>query len=131
MKDEVPSVIIMMVHLNRPSGRSGADVPEVEAFYFDWVMDGGEMRRLSIGLFFLLVAGVPALCVAGEFVGRLERVDLETVTLRGDHNKMRVFQVDPGHRQQAAPFLGKWIAVDFSRENDVLRATGFRCPAHR
>lgn len=89
------------------------------------------MRRFSIVLFFLLVASMPQLCPAGEFVGRLERVDLETVTLRGDHNKMMVLQVDRGHRQLAAPFLGKWIAVDFSRENDVLRATGFRCPAQK
>ncbi len=89
------------------------------------------MRRLTIGLFFLLLAGVPLPCTAGEFIGRLERVDMETVTLRGDHNKMLVLQVDRGHRQLAAPLLGKWIAVDFLRDNDVLRATGFRCPAQR
>jgi hypothetical protein len=70
----------------------------------------------------------PQLCPAGEFAGRLERVDLESVTVRDSSDKSLVIHVDRSHRIQAAPFLGKWVTVRFQDENGVCRALGFRSP---
>jgi len=70
-------------------------------------------------------------CWAGEFAGRLERVDLQTVTLRGLDNQVMVVQVNRDHRQQAAPYLGMWVTVDFVTERGAVRAKGFRCLGSR
>ncbi len=87
------------------------------------------MRSYCLGA--LLLASIlvsPQLCLAGEFAGRLERVDLESVTIRDSNDKLFVVHVDRTHRYQAAPFLGKWVTVRFHDENGVCRALGFRPP---
>jgi hypothetical protein len=66
-------------------------------------------------------------CMAEEFAGRLERVDLETVTLRGSDNRVIVVRVDRNCRLLAAPYLGRWVTVDFRTDHGALLATGFRC----
>ena len=65
-------------------------------------------------------------CHAEEFAGKLERVDLETVTLRGSDNQRLVIRVDRGSRQAAAPFLGKWVTVDFSTDDGQCQVVRFR-----
>lgn len=90
------------------------------------------MRSPILGIVFVLVVvGEFQPCLAGEFIGRLERVDLQTITLRGPDNQRFVLQVDRNHRQQAAPFLGMWIAVDFTTDQGAMRAKGFRCTKSR
>lgn len=86
------------------------------------------MRSPILGLMFVLViAGEFQPCLAGEFVGRLERVDLQTITLRGSDNRRVTLQVDRNHRQLAAPYLGMWVTVDFTNDRGAMRAKGFRC----
>ena len=86
------------------------------------------MRSPILGIMLVLaIAGELQSCWAGEFVGRLERVDLQTITLRGPDNQRLVVHVDRDHRQQAAPFLGMWITVDFITDQGTRRAKGFRC----
>ena len=69
---------------------------------------------------------VSALPRAEEFAGKLERVDLESVTLLGSDNQRLVIRVDRGSRQAAAPFLGKWVTVDFRTEGGQCQAVRFR-----
>lgn len=64
---------------------------------------------------------------AGELAGRLERVDLESVTLRAVDDKTVVVRVERDHRVQVAPFLGRWVTVDVKDDQGVFRALGFRC----
>lgn len=78
---------------------------------------------LGVALVFL---GVPSLCLADEFAGKLQRVDRETVTLRGGDNQNFVLRVDGDNRIQAAPFLGKSVTVDFLNDQGVCRALRFR-----
>jgi hypothetical protein len=86
------------------------------------------MRSPLLGIMLVLaIAGELQLGWAGEFVGRLERVDLQTITLRGTDNQRFIVQVDRTHRQQAAPYLGMWITVDFITDQGAMRAKGFRC----
>jgi hypothetical protein len=77
----------------------------------------------------LLFAGLlvwPQVCAAGEFAGRLERVDWESVTLRDSNDKLVVVRVNKDHRFQAAPYLGQWVTVDFRNDKGEYRAIGFR-----
>ncbi|MBI4962554.1 MAG: hypothetical protein HY913_04695 [Desulfomonile tiedjei] len=74
----------------------------------------------------LMILGAPCLCSADEFAGKLERVDRETVTVRGGNNQSLILRVDSDNRIQAAPFLGKSVAVDFLNEQGVFRALRFR-----
>jgi hypothetical protein len=86
-----------------------------------------EMRGRWLGM--VLSAGLlvlPQICAAGEFAGRLERVDWESVTLRDSNDKLVVVRVNKDHRSQAAPFLGKWVTVDFRNDKGEYRAIGFR-----
>jgi hypothetical protein len=90
------------------------------------------MRVSWFGMMFALVIVVMVQpCRAGEFAGRLERVDVDTVTLRGSDNQVLVVHVDHHHRLQAAPFLGRWVTVDFHTVQGMASATGFRCMAPR
>ncbi len=80
---------------------------------------------LKILLIFLLFC-VCQPCCAEEFAGKLERVDLQTVTVLGCGNRRLVIRVDRGGRRAAAPFLGKWVTVDFTNTGGEYRAIGFR-----
>jgi hypothetical protein len=87
------------------------------------------MRSPILGILLVLaIASELQPCWAGEFAGRLERVDLQTVTLRGHNNQLLVVRVDRDHRQQAAPYLGMWVTVDFTTDQGTIRAKSFRCP---
>jgi len=86
-----------------------------------------KMRDLWLGILSaLFLAGAPQAAWAGEFLGMLERVDRDTVTLRGPDNRTLVVRVDTGKRRSAAPFIGKTVTVQFSDENGGCRAVGFR-----
>lgn len=86
------------------------------------------MRVSWLGMLFTLVMVVMVQpCRSAEFVGRLERVDADTVTLRSFENRVLVVRVDRGHRLEAAPFLGRWVTVDFHTVQGKALATGFRC----
>jgi len=83
-------------------------------------------RWLAIVIAFSGFVSSPLLCAADEFAGRLERVDLESVTLRDSNDKLVVLRVNRDRRFQAAPFLGRWVTVDFRNEQGEFRAMGFR-----
>ncbi len=83
-------------------------------------------RCLAIMIAFTGLLGSPLLCTADEFAGRLERVDLESVTLRDSNDKPFVLRINWDRRFQAAPFLGKWVTVDFRNEQGEPQAIGFR-----
>lgn len=83
-------------------------------------------RCLAIVIAFTGLLSTPLLCTADEFAGRLERVDLESVTLRGSNDKPFVLRINWDRRFQAAPFLGRWVTVDFRNEQGEPRAIGFR-----
>jgi hypothetical protein len=83
-------------------------------------------ERCSALAVVLIIFGAPSLCRADEFAGKLERVDRETVTVRGGNNQSLILRVDSDNRILAAPFLGKSVAVDFLNERGVCRALRFR-----
>ncbi|MBI5249043.1 MAG: hypothetical protein HY912_06070 [Desulfomonile tiedjei] len=82
-------------------------------------------RCLGILLALSLFGAVP-LCLADEFSGKLERVDWETVTILGSDNQRLTVRVDQDNRKQAAPFLGKWVSVDFQPDQGQPRAIRFK-----
>jgi hypothetical protein len=49
---------------------------------------------------------------AEELSGQIERVDWETVTLRGANNNKVIVRVDGQKRLEAAQFLGKTVRVE-------------------
>jgi len=84
------------------------------------------MRNLGLGILVaLILVGAPGVGTAEEFFGKLERVDLDTVTLRGPDNEMIVVRVDGGNRRNAAPYLGKTVIVYFQNEQGECRAVRF------
>jgi len=76
------------------------------------------MRDLWLGILLVpvLALGVPRVCVAEEFAGRLVRVDKTTVTLKGQDNSTVVVRVDNGQRVDAAPYLGRSVTVNVRTE---------------
>ncbi len=82
-------------------------------------------RVLGILMVLILVALVQT-SKAEEFLGKLERVDWETVTIVDCDNKKFVLRVDGDHRREAAVFLGKRVVVDFKPDDGHLRAVRFR-----
>jgi len=76
----------------------------------------------------MLVVSLPSVSLAEEFAGKLERVDRDTITVRGGDDRRLVVRVDGSNRIQAAPFLGKSITVDLRTERGECRAVGFRSP---
>ena len=74
----------------------------------------------------VILLGAPSLCLAEEFAGKLERVDRQTVTVRGGNNQSLILRVDGDNRVQAAPFLGKSVSVDFRNEQGECWALSFR-----
>lgn len=85
------------------------------------------MRDRCLGvLMALILAGAGQPCLAEEFSGKLERVDLETVTIVGSNNRKFVLQVNSDNRKQAALFLGKRVRVDFQSDKGQPVAIRFR-----
>ena len=76
----------------------------------------------------MLVVALPSLSLAEEFAGKLERVDRDTITVRGGDDRRLVVRVDGSNRIQAAPFLGKSITVYLRSERGECRAVGFKSP---
>jgi len=64
--------------------------------------------------------------LADEFDGKLERVDLQSVTVRGCDNSRKVLALEQKDRQKAAQFLGKSVTVVFKTENGEQKALFFR-----
>jgi hypothetical protein len=58
--------------------------------------------------------------------GKLERVDLKTVTLRSTDNQKLILKVDGSDRKKAAPYLGKSVTVRFRIEKGEHRAVLFQ-----
>jgi hypothetical protein len=71
---------------------------------------------------------VPQACCAEQFAGMLVRVDLHSVTLRGSDNERCVMRVEQRQRRQAAPYLGRWVMVDFKTVDHSRRVIRFRPP---
>jgi hypothetical protein len=84
------------------------------------------MRGRCLGLACGVLLSAAAAAHAEEVAGRLERVDLATVTLRDESNHLYVVKVDGTHRQKAAPFLGRWVTVDCQGGHGEYVALGFR-----
>jgi hypothetical protein len=85
------------------------------------------MRDRCLGILWIfVVCCLCQPCSAEEFAGKLERVDLESVTLLGSDNQRLVIRVDRGSRQAAAPYLGKWVTVDFRTDGRECQAVRFR-----
>ncbi len=73
-------------------------------------------------LLFAVYATANGPCFAGEYVGKLQRVDWKTITLQGK-NKPMTLEVDSHVRKMAAQYLGKSVSVSFrleSGKNKVL-----------
>lgn len=77
-------------------------------------------------LLFALLLCAPVPSRAGEFDGKLERVDLQSVTVRGCDNSKVVLALEQKDREKAAPFLGKSVTVVFKTENGEYKALFFR-----
>lgn len=85
------------------------------------------MKDRCLGILVALILfGAVQICHAEEFLGKLERVDLETVTILGFDNQRFTVRVDRDNRRQAAPFLGKKVTVDFNSNHGEPLAVGFR-----
>jgi len=94
-------------------------------FYFFGMED--EMQgRCCAALLVSILLPCAHLCQAQECVGKLERVDLQTVTVRSCDNQKAVFKVDGRDRGKAAPYLGKSVAVEIKTENGEQWAVLFR-----
>lgn len=83
-------------------------------------------NRCSGIILFVILLSWGSVCGAEQIAGKLERVDMDTVTIRCSNNKKMVMSIDRGHRRQAAPFLGKWVVVDSLREKGDFKAVGFK-----
>lgn len=68
----------------------------------------------------------PQASLAGEMHGKLERIDLQTVTLRGINNEPQILQVDGKDREKAAPYIGKTVTVGIQEEEGLRKAISFR-----
>ncbi len=86
----------------------------------------GRWWGVGIGAFVLAAHGV---CFAGEIAGKLERIDLKTVTVRSADNEPVVLKVNRQDRCKAAPFIGKWVRIEFKSDNGRPRAIVFGAPA--
>lgn len=75
---------------------------------------------------FLILFGTSNPCLSEEYSGRLERVDMETITLFVTDNQRVVLRVNKPDRSVAAPFLGKRVKVDVRNEQGECRAVRFR-----
>ena len=106
--------------------RSG--VFEVERhFGQEFVRQEGRMQVPAWGVLLLVLLFYgPQPCTADQFDGKLERVDLKTVTLVGCNNQKLVVTVDQKEREKAAAHLGKTVTVHFKTDNGEHRAVFFR-----
>jgi hypothetical protein len=77
-------------------------------------------------LCFVFLLSSAQLCYGGELAGKLERVDLKTVTLRSTDNQKLILKVDGSDRKKAAPYLGKSVTVRFRIEKGEHRAVLFQ-----
>ena len=76
-------------------------------------------------LLFAVFVTINCPCFAGEYVGKLQRVDWKTITLQGN-NEPIVLEVDSKMRKIAAPFLGKSVSVSFQSESGKTKAQSLR-----
>jgi hypothetical protein len=63
---------------------------------------------------------------AEEMSGQIERVDLETVTLRGVNNNKVIVRVDGHKRVEAAQFLGKSVRVEIRGQDGSFSVMKFQ-----
>lgn len=85
------------------------------------------MRGIWLSMLLLsIVLMTTKIACAEVFLGKLERVDWETVTLLDSDNNKLVARVDLQNRQEAAVHLGKTVTVDLMVEKGGCRAVGFR-----
>lgn len=82
-------------------------------------------RCLVIALIMVLI-GLPSWASGEEFAGKLERVDRDSITVRGGDDQRLVARVDGNNRLRAAPFLGKSVTVYLSHERGECRALGLK-----
>ncbi len=85
------------------------------------------MRTSCSGIFlFVILLCASHVCGAEQIAGKLERVDMDTVTIRCSNNKKMVMSIERGNRRQAAPFLGKSVLIDSRQEKGDFKAVGFK-----
>ncbi|MEW6352029.1 MAG: hypothetical protein AB1646_23510 [Thermodesulfobacteriota bacterium] len=83
------------------------------------------MKRYLWPIALLLCVSVSSVS-AGEFEGKLERIDRHTVTLLGPNQTRLVLKVDRPDVQKAAAFVGKSVSVEFASEEGHKRLLMFR-----
>lgn len=83
-------------------------------------------NRCSGILLFVIILCSGHVCAAEQIAGKLERVDMDTVTIRCSDNKKMVMSIERRKRVQAAPFLGKWVLIDSRRDRGDVKAVGFK-----
>ena len=83
-------------------------------------------NRCSCIVLFVVLLCSAHVCAAEQIAGKLERVDMDSVTIRCSNNKTMVMSIERQKRKQAAPFLGKWVVIDSRQEKGDVKAIGFR-----
>ena len=83
------------------------------------------MRALSLAVALLIGLGAGPV-LGGEFSGKLERLDRQTVTLLGPDKTRLVLKADEPGIQKAAAFIGKSVNVEFSVQEGHNRLLLFR-----
>jgi len=63
---------------------------------------------------------------AEELSGQIERIDLESLTLRATNNSKIVVPVDDRKRVEAAKFLGKTVRIEVLSQDGNFRVLTFR-----
>lgn len=81
------------------------------------------LQLIACWIFVLLI--IPPLH-AEELSGQIERVDWETVTLRGANDNRVVVRVDGVKRLEAAQFLGKTVRVEIRGQDGNFRVMKFQ-----
>jgi hypothetical protein len=72
-----------------------------------------------------LILSWPGAATAYEFSGKLERLDLTTVTLLGKDCDKKIGRVAQEQRVQAAKLLGKSVKVNFKNQKGEEWAVSF------
>jgi hypothetical protein len=93
-----------------------------------WALLEDDMRDSwrNVVLAIVVLTGGEALAAEQMVTGKLERVDLDTVTVCSRDNRCHKLEIDKTCRMKAAPFLGKSVLVDVKNENGAVRAISFR-----
>ncbi len=82
--------------------------------------------KSHLGPIVLLLCFTASFASAGEFEGKLERIDSHTLTLLGRNQTRLVLNVDRPDKQKAAAFVGQSVSVEFASEEGQKKLLMFR-----